>query len=481
MSSVVSMYGLKELPGEHESTMQVNWLLPKQNIGIEIEVEYGGETDINPDSMTMWAVKSDGSLRNGREFVLDRPMRGDTLSAAIEEFFRHNTVQKSPTSGTHIHVDMRDKESSLDVVKTMASIIVCIEPAIFGMFAAGREWCGYTNPLTTLPMNANFSVFSDKAAADDFRLTFSPSTREYKYYGFNMLPLGRYGSVEFRYFHTAENADELIEWVQFCMAVKQAAVTINTRANLKYYLSSEQGWEEFLSRFFPQWRDRMMAFLPHNQVYLRHKQARSRARTVKEKRVEGGNRPNKLINTRFKKFFAMKMKDVGTGRMKLVYDLQGVASCTPVRLFVRNDPALNSYGYKFNEGDWLVNDDWVYVYNKERGWVEVILYSINPTRIVDSFNTPSPDKLVAFFRLAAARLSGSYSDDQVDLTDPSITPRARLNRLQQVVGLMQRRYGGEQQAQEVSPPELQAEDSPSTTARRVGGVPRIDEVVYIPS
>lgn len=454
MSSVVTLYGMKELAEEQASTLKVDWLDPKQNIGIEVEVEFDRDTTTNPDSLNLWTVKMDGSLRHGQEFVLSRPLRGDALSGAIEEFFRHNRVRKSPTSGTHIHVDMRDKASTLDVVKTMASIIACIEPAIFGMFAEGREWCGYTNPITTIGEQASFSVFSDKADPDTFRAVFTPQTREYKYYGFNMLPLGRYGSVEFRYFNTAETAEELIEWVQFCMAVKMAAVSIDNRSNLKYYLSDEICWEEFLNKFFPQWRDRMLPLLPYKEVYMRWKQTRSRAFKGKGKKPKLRSCPeqNKLSDTRFKKFFAIKVKDEATGRSKLVYDIAGVVMHTPVRVFMRHDPAIHSNDFIRRTGDFLVAEDVLYRYNEERyRWEEMFYYAFGPDRVVDTFRPLGASDLAAFIRGVGRRLdmTSPQGEGMDDLSSPHTSPWR--DRMVRVAAIAQRAYSVREDVTEDSP------------------------------
>lgn len=404
MSSIVTLYGMKELQDGRASTYEVDWLDPKQNIGVEIEVEFDRDTVVSVADLNLWTQKSDGSLRRGQEYVLSRPMRGDALSAAIEEFFHHSRVHKSPTSGTHIHVDMRDKNSTLDVVKTMASIITCIEPAIFGMFAEGREWCGYTNPITSINDTAIYSVFSDKADDNAFRSEFSTVTREYKYYGFNMLPLGRYGSVEFRYFNTATTAEELTEWIQFCMAIKLAAVSVNTRANFKYYLQDEASWREFLSKYFPMWWDRMLEFLPHREVYIRHKQMRARANRMK-KRLPA-NDENKLKNTRFKKFFAVKVKDPITGKSRLVYDVIGVSNSIPTRVFLSYDPVLNTYGFRKNQGDFLVAEDVVYKYDADRQlWLEI--WSYNTARIITYYTHLTENEIGKFLRAVRERAGGS--------------------------------------------------------------------------
>lgn len=451
MSSVVTMYGMKELAEDRVSEFKVDWLDPKLNIGIEIEVEREGDTEIDTD-LNMWTTKADGSLRRGTEFVLSRPLKGDALSAAIEEFFQRNIVYRSPTSGTHIHVDMRDKEATLDVVKTMTAIIVCIEPAIFGMFAEGREWSGYTNPLTSLPDLAGYSMFSELAGPSDFVDTFSPNTREYKYYGFNVLPLGRYGSVEFRYFPTAESAEELIEWTQFCMAVKIAAVQLNLRANLKYYISSEMAWEEFLNKFFTQWRDQMLAFLPQKEVYARYRQARSRlTRGInmgKAKLTVGGRATpmaNPFNDTRFKKFFAIKMK-TEEGKNKVVYDLETVTALTPTRVFFDTDRCINSYDLEKRDGDWLLSGSILWRFSVEHNrWREVIYYNLatsrNNDRITDEYMGMSAADVATFGRGVQARITGATMGlDVADLSAASSGAGTQRSKLERIMVLVTARY-----------------------------------------
>lgn len=459
MSSVVTLYGMKELTEDRVSEFKVDWLDPKLNIGIEIEVEYQSGTDMNPEDMNLWSAKTDGSLRNGREFVLTRPLNGYALSSAIEEFFEHNTVRRSPTSGTHIHVDMRDKSATLDVAKTMGCIIACIEPAIFGMFAEGREWSGYTNPITSLPDPASYSLFSDLATPEDFSDTFNPITREYKYYGFNMLPLGRYGSVEFRYFPTCESVEELVEWVQFCMAVKLAAVQLEHRANLKYYISNEVAWEEFLNKFFPQWRDRMLGLLPQKEVSVRYRQARAR--------LAKGVLPNKKVShpptatdnpfkdTRFKKFFAVKLTN-DQGKSKLAYDLSTIALLTPVRVYIDNDVSASSNA---RDGDWLVGGNYVYRYLSDYGgWREQAYFTLGLTggesdRIVEEFRPITQAEMLAFGRAVVARLSGNIAGygNVADLSNPNSVWRTHLNR---VLNMLMARYN---RPAEPEPPSLEPE------------------------
>ena len=435
MTSVVTLFGMQEYTDDPPPTLTVDWLLPEQRIGVEIEVEQDACHTLRPDRLVQWSVTNDGSLRRGHEFILTRPLKGDSLSAAVEEFFRHNRVGRSPTSGTHIHVDMRQAECTLDVVKTMARIVSIIEPAIFGMFTDGREWCGYTNPLSTIPAGASHTVFSDDAPDSDFALVFNPGTREYKYYGFNMLPLGRYGSVEFRYFDTATSADELIEWIQFCMAVKKAALEINRPTELKYYLSTDVCWDEFLTRFFPQWRDRMFALLPYEEVRLNWKRVRSRSsknRDVPATPDDALATTNKFVNTRFKKFFGTRVLDQHTNTQRVVYDLAGRRAAVRNRLYVRGDYIINSSNFEGKDGDFFVTEDILYSYDAARfRWVERMMFNTSNNRVVDVWRPLSSGDVAHLTHLASER-SSNIIGEHMQRTD-EVSPSHTLNKLNRIM------------------------------------------------
>ena len=74
---------------------KIDWPNNEQLIGLEVEVD---STNVKRpkfpelDSSTLWRRTSDGSLRNGYEYVLRNPLAGNALSEAIHEFFRSEPV-----------------------------------------------------------------------------------------------------------------------------------------------------------------------------------------------------------------------------------------------------------------------------------------------------------------------------------------------------------------------------------------------------
>lgn len=192
--------------------------------GIEIEAEdcslsYDARSHL---SRSGWRADMDGSLRDdGLEFVLASPLHGDSLSAAIDAFFESQDLgfdwSISPRAGTHIHLNMTDRP--LSHLQAMSALVYCIEPLIFRFAGEDRRWCSYCNSLNTV---ASFRIKQLLGTTD------SPSTEWYnfwsassgdRYYGFNLTAIGKYGTIEFRYFPTPANKSQLWSWIDLCHAI----------------------------------------------------------------------------------------------------------------------------------------------------------------------------------------------------------------------------------------------------------------------
>ena len=83
--------------------------------------------------------------------------------------------------------------------------------------------------------------------------SFINATSVSRYYGLNLQALTKYGSVEFRYFPTAESADELVRWVKLVQIFKKAALEIGTTDKLIALLTTEEGYNSFLATYFSEY------------------------------------------------------------------------------------------------------------------------------------------------------------------------------------------------------------------------------------
>ena len=248
--------------------------LPDQLIGLEVEVdapenfEEGQRFSWPEQYAPYWRKERDGSLRNGNEYVLAAPLNGNMLSNAICKLFDGGTsIYRTTTGSTHIHVDMLEDDTSIASVQVLVLLMFMLEPAVFAACDPGREWCGFTNKLSSAPdsllgavLNCDLSESPDKfidAIAGHTAVGIG------RYYGLNLQALHKYGSVEFRYFPTATSADELASWVTLVQMFKKAAIDIGSVTNLQEIVENESRYTDFIATYFAPWIDFFMKEVPH--------------------------------------------------------------------------------------------------------------------------------------------------------------------------------------------------------------------------
>lgn len=260
------------------SPLKIDWPLPDQLMGIEIEVEnIPGTKFPELGSDPSWSSKRDGSLRGGNEYVLSQPLSGDLLSKAINSFFSaEHKLHRSSTGSTHIHVDMLEENTPVTAIQLMALLFFMLEPAIFGMYAPEREWCGFTNKLSSAPERLLGSILNVNLenglppVLDDGSVG--------RYYGLNMQALFKFGSVELRYFPTATTKDELIEWLMLAQQFKKAAVNLGATESLRNIMDDERTYKQFINEYFGQWEQQILEHVP----YYHALQAFNKAQAIAE-------------------------------------------------------------------------------------------------------------------------------------------------------------------------------------------------------
>lgn len=362
MTALAPIFGYKIRSETPEAS--VPWVLPKQNIGIEIEAEMNLRDVTLPRDLSLWDMKSDGSLISGREYVLTRPLCGDTLAGAVYEIFQEPTkFKRAVTSGTHIHLDMTDAQATVGVLQAMTMLVGIIEPAIYAMFGDNREWCGYTNQSDLLPREAVRCFLGDDFQSNPSSfINMMKGKKTYKYYGFNLHPLTRYGSVEFRYFPTSERAEELIEWIQFVMSIKKATIALNDLSGVKSMMAMEYSYEEFIRENFQPWASRMLEVVPYIKARGRRRKMLTLVRS--KPATTGATQTHKqfmalIDNDKYKKYFSKKVKKESGGYEYQKYELGTFAhnvwdfnetSSASQSLFTGGDIGFSTYTmFRFSE------------------------------------------------------------------------------------------------------------------------------------
>lgn len=289
--------------------MEVQWRDPKQLIGIEIEAE--STNAILPVASAVspaWECGSDGSLRNGYEYRLSSPLNGSALSFAIQQFFAEpHRLERALTSGTHIHLDMMEETTSIASVQALVLLVYMLEPAIYRIVDAGREWCGYTNGLETAPAALLGAVLQDNLDDNPELLrSIAGVGKTYKYYGLNIQPLSKFGSVEFRYFPTATSSDELIDWIQLVQSFKVAAVTLGGKAGVSEILLTVSSYEDFINNYLSAWAGRILSTVSYDVAVKRYHQALFTHQSYKADKTTFN--PAVMRSAQFRKFAGKAIK-----------------------------------------------------------------------------------------------------------------------------------------------------------------------------
>jgi len=116
-------------------------LLPKSqrgltaDFGIEIEIE---GTNLKEDTSLIWRREEDGSLRGGREYVLNKPVSEDNLRFRLEHLnnllkTNKSTIRDSDRTGIHIHLNMQ--QSTFYELLMMSCCYYIIEEALVDLCA----------------------------------------------------------------------------------------------------------------------------------------------------------------------------------------------------------------------------------------------------------------------------------------------------------------------------------------------------------
>ena len=264
MTAVVSMFGM--VPNLKNVPNDTTFVLPNRLMGVEVEAEQRGDSSIpSQRALSLWAVKTDGSLLNGREYVLQRPMCGNVLAAAVHELYRAGVFAAAATSSTHIHLDIRDENVTGEVLQVLFALVYMLEPVLFGVGDASRKWGGYTHSIRDLPEGIVEAIIGDdgKFNASKFKVHAINTSR---YYGFNLAAISKYGSIEFRYFPTAASAEQLIGWINLVQSFAAASEGIGGLAELVTKLSTREGYLSLLDEWFAPFKRTIIELVPYKEA-----------------------------------------------------------------------------------------------------------------------------------------------------------------------------------------------------------------------
>ncbi len=360
MKNAAAIFGRKPRATDKAVFLSVPWKLPDQLIGIEIEAENVPGSMLPDSAFPYWERKRDGSLRNGNEYVLVAPLKGDTLAKAIAELYQDAVFTRTATGSTHIHIDMLEETTTHETIKALVLMIYALEGALFSMVGVGREWCGFTNRLTSAPDEVLGAVLNSSEETE-YRELINMCNNAHtigRYYGLNLQALQKFGSVEFRYFPTATSIAELVDWIQLVLSFKKAAMEVGTSDELVRIFNNEDLYQRFINTHFSEWAEKIFNTVPY---FIASALLKKAVAVAEAHRIETGTEwkfhANAIVhNPLFAKFATKKLGDVTPTDILLIGDYANAPEAREVgdgrvmmyntRVYISSDGSWHQAGFE---------------------------------------------------------------------------------------------------------------------------------------
>jgi hypothetical protein len=271
--SKTSLRRMFDKPALHVFQPDNFWPMPDQFIGVEIELEGQSKKDIlvhNNNGAPFWVQHQDGSLRNGVEFVLSQPMMGSTLKEAIHYFFRtFKTYDDNPRTSIHVHINMLQDDESLEGLRNFLVLYYAFEDPFFQIADEARKWNGYCNPFEDDPPDILQAIMRHDDPKEVTRYMRDGGNGGGRYYGLNLLALGRFGTLEFRHLPLVRDEQRLFDWIMLIMELKKAANRMADEALTPAQVFSSPFEFKKLPEYMPQFGEILLRYIDPQIAYIR--------------------------------------------------------------------------------------------------------------------------------------------------------------------------------------------------------------------
>lgn len=308
-----------------------DYILSRCSIGIEIEVENmrqpireinteeertAGLRGLNRREPTLgrrrpptqdlfgeyWKVVSDGSLRNnGIEFI-SSPVWGEDINRALDNLQllvtqSGNEPDFSERTSVHIHLDVRN----LDTLQlfNLLVLVMIFERTLVRYCGGVREENVFCLPF--YKAEAAVSTLANLADENVDFLRVLDST--FKYNGFNIRPIARQGSVEFRYHYGTMDKNRIKEWINIIYCLKREATKIDDILALPEEIS-KMGVNGYMNKVFGKYAKVLDNTTINDDVYAGIRLAQDIIYASRHKKIKKGityGRVNKVAKANGKK------------------------------------------------------------------------------------------------------------------------------------------------------------------------------------
>ena len=238
----------------------------RDGVGVELELEnivFFSNGSLNTGSYLRnlplpnlyWTPVEDGSLREGTEFTFKGAMIGANITAALEEMevflnvFRRNgkPVEITERCSVHVHLDVREMDES--GLNNLILIYLLVERVIFQHVNPLRLKNNYCRPLSDSSFKYTLSEMMQYSKRKSLPSLSQVVKRDCdKYSALNVLPITKFGSVEFRHHHGTSDMLAIKDWINVILSLKVASYTYKIEDLLEIY--EKRGAVELLSVIF---------------------------------------------------------------------------------------------------------------------------------------------------------------------------------------------------------------------------------------
>ena len=242
--------GIKPNPKKYTASSSL--ILNRRYVGVEIEAENIRDSSVF-NSLNLWSVTGDGSLRNGGIELISDTMRGADVEDALLEAERalsKNGAEFSPRTSVHVHLDMR--AASVKELQALVILYTIFEKFFFKMGGdESREYNNHCRAVTSIQaIQRTFAyMLMDDRQQIQYGINLWP-----KYMAFNVAPVATQGSVEFRHHVGTAQQTEIIQWINIIFSLARAARR-NAEQPLQELIDQVcAGPQDLFSRIFPRFR-----------------------------------------------------------------------------------------------------------------------------------------------------------------------------------------------------------------------------------
>jgi hypothetical protein len=238
----------------------------EDGIGVELEMENiqffkGGCLQLTPYlkrlplPLNYWKPVEDGSLREGTEFIFKGALFGANITAALDDMaaflsvFKRNgkPVKITDRCSVHVHLDVRDFDENQ--LNNLILVYLLVERVLFQHINPLRLKNNYCRPLSDSSFKFTLNDMLSNTGSRGLPNLSNVVKRDCdKYSALNVLPINKYGSVEFRHHHGTDDMTAIKNWVNIILAIKKISRVLTIHNLLDIY--NREGCNTLLSTIF---------------------------------------------------------------------------------------------------------------------------------------------------------------------------------------------------------------------------------------